>query len=293
MGIKWVIIGCLSITTIIVGFLALDHGRDEQHPHRSETGIPIQPEQTTPTFRDYPHITSAASPETSDHPPSIPGLKMPTHDPIGTGPDSTIDNHHARSVLMEINAGDTERNDAINFLRLHQDPSLTMDLITIIRRPNERPRFRAFAAQFLGSIVCERDTDASLRLLANETLHELLFDRDRAVRRESLRSLTINKDPTVLSIIDAGLTDTAWAQDRDLIIQCLYELHRIDMMCEVRRFLSDSDPIVQIESLYVLGEWHDMNSRDAFIQATTSSNPRIRRAGALALSKVDAHLDDP
>ena len=191
-----------------------------------------------------------------------------------------------RIILLDVSASDVDRNSAINTLsRLHHG-SLTSDLVVILHRKNERERFRAFAAQHLGSIAVDTDASPEDRPVAERELEYLLEDADRSVRREALGALSRTGNPLATSIIKDGLLNNAWSSDRDLIIECLFERGNAERMSEIRPFLQDKDPVVRIAALHVLGEWRDQDSRTTFEEAATSDVQRIRRAGRQALERL-------
>jgi hypothetical protein len=236
--------------------------------------------------------------------PGVPPQAIPSMHAIGVGgasgtpsiataslPLATDDPR--RGILLDSGAGDTSRNSAIDDLYAVRDPHLVEDLIAIVHRRDERPRFRAFVAQHLGVIVCDGAADLMDRETAQAELLALLDDTERAVRREALRSLSIIDHPVALEMLEGGLVSDAWLQDRDLIIECLFEKNRRDKIQEIRTFIQDPDPVVRIASIHVLGEWSDRESRAGFLLAAASDNARLRRAGNRALERLDGNRKAP
>ena len=196
-----------------------------------------------------------------------------------------------RLILLNVSASDVDRNSAINTLsRLHHG-NLESDLIDILHRKNERERFRAFAAQHLGSIAVDKGTSPEDRQVAERELEYLLKDTDRSVRREAFGALSRLRNLLAMDIIKDGLVNNAWSSDRDLMIECLFEQGSMDRMSEIRPFLKDKDPVVRIAALHVLGEWRDQESRATFEEAAASDVQRVNRAGRRALERLALAID--
>ncbi|MBA3937064.1 MAG: HEAT repeat domain-containing protein [Planctomycetes bacterium] len=258
--------------------------------HAGQLG-PGGPQSKTPISVIEALDPRKANPPPADHStpptPTIDGSGLDTHKTeIGQ-------ENRDRTIFLDVTQGDTERNEAMNRLLAAKNTILQQDLLTILARSDERSRFRAFAAQFLGVLASDESLPDDAHQIALDALKSLLTDRDRPVRREALQALVRNADPIAMGMLSTALTDAAWSADRDLIIRCLFESNAVAKMSEIRTFLHDPDPVVEIAALYVLGEWKDVVSQADFATASRSKNIRIQRAGSLALQKVSGAMGGP
>lgn len=194
-----------------------------------------------------------------------------------------------RFVALDTDDEDAIRNEAINLLRRSKAPEMKDLLLQILRNPKERSRMRAFAAQHLGLMLDLTESTAESHSL-NENLTAFLEDdRDVEVRREALLALARNRDSMALRKTAAWLCDDSpFAETiRDLTIRCAYEAELREMIPEIRKYLEHPDEVTRIAAIATLGSWKDESSRSSFIKARESNSLRVRKAGEVALSKLN------
>ena len=195
-----------------------------------------------------------------------------------------------RMVLFDTQDSDTVRNEVINVLRWSRFAELAKDLLVVLGNPNEKERFRCFAAQHLGALLDDCDEDRRPSLLAG--VRFLLRDRHTGVRREALLALVRQRDPVGRETAVQWLTEPTSAVDekgevRDLAIRCVHELELKEHIPVIREYLRDRNEVVRIAAIVALSEWGDEASRPAFEEAAASSVVRLRRAGRGGLERLD------
>lgn len=201
-------------------------------------------------------------------------------------PDSKSQEQIA-NIARDPEEGDTIRNESIDLLRKSGYPHLDRLLWEILQDQRNQERFRSFATQHLG-IEAENTAPGSPKRtsLAGE-LRTLLEDRHEDVRREALGALSSIKDSQALMLIHNGLNDPNWSAHKDLIVYLMDANDFRDRMPAIRSLAYSPDDALRIACLTTLGNWKDEGSRAAFEDAVRSDSLRLRRAGTLALKRLD------
>lgn len=184
-------------------------------------------------------------------------------------------------LLMDASEGETERNEAINLLRRSQYVPLSNRLLDLVDRGNETERMRCFVTQHLGMSLEESQIDTRHRII--ERLRVALRDRHPGVRRQALSNLVRIGDAEGVKQMSEGLDNHEWEFARDLIIYCLFETNQRNAITKLRVLATDSDEVVRIAAIYVLGQWKDEFSMPLFKLASLSSSYRLRQAGEMAM----------
>jgi hypothetical protein len=178
------------------------------------------------------------------------------------------------------------RNEAFNLLRRSEVGDLERMLASLLDREGESERMRTFFTQHLGiSLTDSRSADQRER--ASSRLLVALRDRHLPVRREALSALAQVREPAAVAMLALKLDDRRFDGLRDLVIHLLHQSSAKERIGEIRPFCQDSDDVVRIAAIYVLGDWADEASRPEFERAAASPVFAIRRAGEIALGKID------
>jgi len=193
-----------------------------------------------------------------------------------------------QSVLVDTEDSDTVRNEVANLLARSNDPGLANALIKVLDNPAEKPRFRAFATQHLGTAL--RRTGHTYRETALNKLHESLSDKDIEVRREALLALVRAKDPKGISTAVAWLSEQSdnAGNVRDVAIRCIEDLGLKEHVATIRQYVRDPNEVTRIQAIVTLSAWGDEESRPAFQEAAESKSVRLQRAGNAALKRLEA-----
>ncbi|MCY3019445.1 MAG: HEAT repeat domain-containing protein [Planctomycetota bacterium] len=207
------------------------------------------------------------------------------------------------AVLTDPTDDDTARNEVANLLQRSKYPGLADALCKVLDNPEEKPRFRSFAAQHLGLLAASDDAAQGEKAVAK--LHACLADRDVPVRREALLALVRKKDPQAIEAAVAWLTapppsplppgarepETGNQKPEtvvvDLAIRCVYELGLREHIPTIRKYARDPNDVVRIAAIVALSQWGDEESRPAFEEAAQSKTVRLQRAGKAALERLD------
>ena len=190
--------------------------------------------------------------------------------------------------LMDETDQDGPRNEVAVLLRRAKISGISEALVSVIENPDEKPRFRAFAAQHLGSMLAQDELKSEERVKSK--LKELLSDKDIAVRREALFALVRKKDTVGIEIAVQWLHAKGSEADatRDLTIRCVHELDLREEIPVIREHALDENEITRIAALVVLGLWGDEASRDAMRQSANSKSMRVHRAAEAALGNLNS-----
>jgi HEAT repeat protein len=189
-------------------------------------------------------------------------------------------------VLEDAKDDDTVRNEVANLLRRSKYPGLEDSLIRVLKNPEEKERFRAFAVQHLG--VSFTQAGLEKREVYGQELRGLLNDRDTSVKRESLLALVLAKDETGKETAEKWLVEKSESADkmRDLTIRCIRELGLKQYLPQLRELAASPNEPVKIAAIVTLSEWKDVESKKIFEEAANSSSARLKGAGKMALQKL-------
>ena len=196
-----------------------------------------------------------------------------------------IDQAALAKVLEDAHDDDTVRNEVANLLRRSNYPGLDDSLLRVLKNPEEKERFRAFAAQHLGDMAQMQNKKDTVV----PELRKLLEDPHFAVRREALLALVRLKDEkgkeTAVKWLKEDSPDAS--KSRDLTIRCVRELGLKEYLPEVRELGKSPDEATCIAALVTLSEWRDVESRPLFESAAQSRVVRLQRAGQAALKHLE------
>ena len=176
------------------------------------------------------------------------------------------------------------RNEAMNLLARSNYEPFTMRLVALIDRPFEQERMRAFFVQHLGTSLLQITDHRQGRI--RERLREALRDRHLAVRREAVGALAEARDPLVVAALERGVGTSEWDGMYDLAIYLCHQLDLKQHMAAIRAQATAADQQTRIAALYVLGQWRDQESRPAMEAAAASAVFQVRRAGEMALARL-------
>jgi hypothetical protein len=189
-------------------------------------------------------------------------------------------------VLLDTKDNDTVRHEAANLLRRSNYAGLTQDLLTVLRKPEEKERFRSFVVQHLWSQARDRQ-DERPRIV--DELHACLEDRHVAVRRDALLALVRLED-------QAGVeTALKWFGDakpesegvQDLCVRVIRERDLREHLPAIRKLIGSPNEDAARQAMVTVGQWGDRESRPLLEEAAKSTRPLVKRAADAALKKLD------
>jgi HEAT repeat protein len=197
-----------------------------------------------------------------------------------------IDERLVLAALADPTDEDTARNEMINLLRRAKSKELPGALTGVLKNNAESPRFKAFAAQHLGSMLNESGFESAHAIIL-PSLKSALNDADTQVQREALLALVRKQDVDALKRVN-GILSGEIAGDGlvDLAIHCIHEQNNRDSIPAIRQHVRSENTISRIAAIVVLSDWGDEASRYAFEEAAKSKNKRLQRAGEAALLKL-------
>lgn len=111
-------------------------------------------------------------------------------------------------------------------------------------------------------------------------------DYDLKVRREAMMALYRDQNTRAMEFAKTSLATKASAGMKDMVIRWLYDLEQTEAIPAIRTYCYDEDSVVRVAALNILGKWRDHHSEKAFRDAIADENPRIQRAGQLALDRM-------
>jgi hypothetical protein len=183
----------------------------------------------------------------------------------------------------------TIRNLAANILRRADWPDFPEALLQVLNDYREGPRFRSFAAQFLGDMI--EGSPGGIRDRVISRLRVALNDRHPEVRREALWALARQQLPVAHEASLKALTATGTEADieRALGIRCVEALDLKAQAIEtVRKLAKDGGELARVQAIVTLAEWQDEQSRPYFEEAAQMSIVQLQQAGKAALQRLDA-----
>lgn len=300
-----------AVAGLATAGIAAWHGNDAQPSAATAQDQPPARAQPSPAAKQQPQALAASEA------PSFPAVPVhPALDGLSPGVGAVVDHRRVmrerlspllsgevaaamsaadtralRRVLADPSDDDTVRNEVANVLRNAGDPELTAILSAVLDQPQETARFRSFAVQHLGQhwAMLRRTRDASAHAV-RDRLAVLLDDPQEPVRQEALLALTAGGDAAGVALARRVLErphDASLRALRHVAVHLAGDCDWREYAPQLRTLaLRDTDPVVRLRSLHVLGRWHDVESRALFEAAAQSFDASLQLAGRQALAAL-------
>jgi HEAT repeat protein len=182
-------------------------------------------------------------------------------------------------------------------LRLAEWDGLGDALLSVINHDANNDRFRSWATQHLYNL--HETSPASEQTHLAAVLASLVDHKLIRVRREALLSIARIGDHQAVTIAVRWLATTVAdpMAAHDLAIRVIREQEAREYIELVRSFAYSADVPTRIAALVTLSAWGDALSRDAMLAAASlddvPANSRLRRAGQMAVERLDAGIAAP
>jgi len=206
--------------------------------------------------------------------------------------DGEADREALHQVLLDPDDDDTIRHEVTNLLRRIDDPKVESLLNAVLDDRRNLERFRFFATQHLGEIykeAVEKKKAADADRLRTRLRDLLASDRHAYVRRQALLSLAQTKDQPALDEARRILRQEPDEHPlMDVACRVAGECRLEDSFAALRSKARSTVQIVRLRAVGELGSLKDAASREAFVEASQSTDRQIKAAGQAALRSLDA-----